>query len=168
MITVQKATEVHVEGIADVCTAAQWDTYSDLCDDAYIQRVCDEFYNHHRILDEIKNTSKEWGGWFVALENRQVIGAIGGGMTGEETGEIFVLYLDPSRRNEGIGTRLLTVVTEQQKKLGAKQQWVSIQKENHKGIPFYEARGFKYQHEQKTYQSKEDEDYTSLRYRREL
>jgi ribosomal protein S18 acetylase RimI-like enzyme len=61
---------------------------------------------------------------------------------------LFVIYLDPTRRNEGIGSKLLDAVTKQQKdEYGAKVQWVSVQKGNMKGIPFYQAKGFKFQYE---------------------
>jgi len=56
--------------------------------------------------------------------------------------EIFVLYLDPMRRGEGIGTLLLDAITEQQRAQGAREQWVSVEPENMKGLPFYYARGF--------------------------
>lgn len=127
-----------------------------------------EFYNKERILDEVTNTNSHWGGYFVAVENDEVIGAGGGGMIGETEGEIFVLYLNPQRRNEGIGTMLLNAITKQQKQeFNATMQWVSVQKGNLKGIPFYEAKGFVYEHEQKTY-GNENEDYISLRYSRQI
>ncbi|MEN1936613.1 GNAT family N-acetyltransferase [Paenibacillus sp. 102] len=53
-----------------------------------------------------------------------------------------MLYLNPSRRGEGIGTMLLHAITERQIEQGAIEQWVSVMKGNQKGIPFYEARGF--------------------------
>lgn len=69
--------------------------------------MIEEFYNPDRILNEVTNTSREWGGYFVAIEGNEVIGAGGGGMIDETAGEVFVLYLNPNRRNEGIGTRIL-------------------------------------------------------------
>ena len=63
-------------------------------------------------------------------------------------GEIFVLYVDPNRRNEEIGTILLDAITHQQKEeFYATKQWVSVEKDNQKGIPFHEAKGFVYEHE---------------------
>jgi ribosomal protein S18 acetylase RimI-like enzyme len=62
-------------------------------------------------------------------------------MINDTAGEVFVLYLGPNRRNEGIGTMLLEAITKQQKEeYNASEQWVSVQKGNEKGIPFYEAR----------------------------
>ena len=95
-----------------------------------------------------------------------MVGAAGGGMIGDDTGELFVIYLDPHRRNEGIGTMLLDAVTKQQKEeYGATRQWVSVQKGNMKGIPFYEVRGFSFVEEKV---SQEYPKYIKLRYLREI
>ncbi|RFU66887.1 GNAT family N-acetyltransferase [Bacillus sp. V59.32b] len=168
MITIQKAEPEHVEGIAKVCSDGYRATYQETHTQEYIERIISEFYNHERILKEIFERQPGWNGWFVALEEGIVVGAGGGGMTGPATGEVFVLYLDPQRRNEGIGTKLLATITEEQIRQGANEQWVSVSKGNDKGIPFYEARGFVKDSEKSSYGNSEGEDYTSLRYRRVL
>lgn len=89
-------------------------------------------------------------------------------MITDSSGELFVLYLNPNRRNERIGTLLLNAITNQQKEFGAIKQWVSVQKGNQKGIPFYEAKGFQFQYEQKGYYDKEGKNYISLRYKRQI
>ncbi|CAN7528669.1 GNAT family N-acetyltransferase [Rossellomorea sp. LjRoot5] len=164
MIHILKANEAHVKGISKVCSDGNWATYRDIYSKNYIEKVIKEFYNEERILKEVTTSNREWGGYFVAVENDEVIGAGGGGMMNETEGELYVLYLDPSRRNEGIGTRLLDAITQQQKEeFHAGKQWVSVQKGNEKGIPFYEARGFVYESEQPVYGNEEGE-YRSLRY----
>ncbi len=169
MLNVLKANASHVKGIAKVCSDAYWATYKELRPEGYIKRVIEEFYNHERILQEVTVTGREWGGYFVAVEEDEVIGAIGGGMIGETSGEVFVLYLNPDRRNEGIGTRLLDVLTKQQKEeFHATEQWVSVAKGNQKGIPFYEARGFIYSKEQRGYGNSGGENFISLRYVRKI
>ncbi|WP_449355795.1 GNAT family N-acetyltransferase [Virgibacillus natechei] len=72
------------------------------------------------------------------------------------------------RRGEGIGTQLVRYITDIQIEKGAKEQWVSVQKGNYKGIRFYEARGFVKDSEQPAYSNTADEDYVSLRYVREI
>ncbi|WP_329610095.1 GNAT family N-acetyltransferase [Pseudalkalibacillus berkeleyi] len=89
-------------------------------------------------------------------------------MTGEDAGEVYVLYMDPNRRGEGVGTKLLAAITDQQVKFGAKFQWVSVQKGNAKGIPFYEAKGFQPDSECVGYGNTEEEHYVSVRYCREV
>src|SRR5699024_1002811 len=143
-----KAAESHVEGISSVCIRGYWATYENTYPKEWIENVIRDFYNHERILGEVTESNSNWGGYFVAVENGKVVGAAGGGMIDEEVGELFVIYIDPDRRNEGIGSGLLNVITKQQKEeYGAKRQWVSVQKGNMKGIPFYESRGFKFQSE---------------------
>jgi len=166
VIEVVRATPAHVAGICQVCADGYRATYADLCTQEYIERVIREFYNEERVLKEVTETGREWGGYFVAVENGRVVGAGGGGMTGERTGELFVLYVAPNRRNEGIGTRLLDAITRQQKGYGATEQWVSVLKGNMKGIPFYEARGFVYQYERPAYANRDGDSYVSLRYKR--
>ncbi|QQK79296.1 GNAT family N-acetyltransferase [Salicibibacter cibi] len=168
MISVVKANEQHVEGIARVCTDGYWATYGYSKPSAYIERMVEAFYNYDRIRQEVTETGKHWGGYFVALDNGEVVGAGGGGLTGAATGELFVLYLDPNRRNEGIGTKILDAVTAQQKEFGAREQWVSVEKDNDMGIPFYEARGFSFKFERESYGNLEGEDYISLRYHRSI
>lgn len=163
-----KADNRHVNGIAKVCIDGYWATYGDTHPKEYINRIIKEFYNVDRISKEVNVSNKHWGGYFVAIENDKILGAGGGGMIGEATGEVFVLYLDPKRRNEGIGTKILEAITKQQKEFGANEQWVSVQKGNQKGIPFYEARGFSFKYEEQGYGNEEEENFISLRYCRQI
>ncbi|MEI2369089.1 GNAT family N-acetyltransferase [Niallia circulans] len=133
MIEVRKAEPKDVEGIAKVCRDGYWATYEDLCSKEYITRIISTFYNRERIHREVTETSREWGGYFVAIDNDEVVGAIGGGMINDTAGEVFVFYISPDRRNEGIGTKLLDVLTKQQKEeFAASEQWVSVAKGNQK------------------------------------
>ncbi|MGG0668290.1 GNAT family N-acetyltransferase [Sporosarcina koreensis] len=169
MIHIIKAQPDHVEGISKVCSDGYWATYSETHSEMYIKGIIEEFYNRERIQKEVLETSKEWGGYFVALEGYEVIGAGGGGMIEETSGEVFVLYLDPSRRNEGIGTMLLDAITKQQKEeFNAKEQWVSVAKGNQKAIPFYEAKGFIFNREVDGHGIVDGERYSSVRYCRTI
>ncbi|MEW9676062.1 GNAT family N-acetyltransferase [Lentibacillus sp. L22] len=168
MVEIRMARLKDVEGIAKVCIDANRDTYKYTHSEEFIERTISEFYNYKRIKQEVLHTSSSWQGWFVAIENDKVVGAIGGGMINDEKGEIFVLYLDINKRREGIGTLLLNYLTDIQKKDGALEQWVSVAKGNQKGIPFYEAKGFKRVKEIKSFESAENENYTSYRYSRNI
>lgn len=162
MIQILKANSTHVDGISKVCTDANWATYSGIYTKEYIEKIIKEYYNPERIRSEVSSSSKGWGGYFVALENDEVVGAGGGGLISDTAGEIYVLYLSPNRRNEGIGSILLDAITTQQKEFGATEQWISVQKGNQKGIPFYEAKGFEFQYEE------QEDGYTSCRYKRQI
>ena len=167
-IRVQKAAPEHAGGIARVCSEGWRDTYRDLHSPDYIERAIREFYDVERIAREIGETGDGWDGWFVALDGKDVVGAIGGGMTGPEEAEVFVLYILPSRRREGIGTMLLDHLTDIQRAKGAKRQWVSVTIGNMKGIPFYEARGFRLAGEREAHFSPEGEELVSHRYVRDI
>lgn len=165
---IRKAQPRDAAGIRKVCTDGNRSTYPGLLPQQEIERVIEKFYNEQRILQEIDNTSQDWNGWFVAVDEGEVVGAGGGGFTDEAVAEIYVLYLDPERKYQGIGTKLLEAITEDQKARGAGTQWVSVAKGNQMAIPFYEARGFVFQCEQAAYDMPEDSSHRSVRYMREL
>ncbi len=168
LIEVKKADRQHIEGIIKVCSDGYRATYINTHSLDYIERIINEFYNYDRVRNDVLHSSDVWNGYFVALESNRVVGAIGGGLIDKDKGEVFVLYLDPNRRGEGIGTQLLQVLTELQKSKGATQQWVSVSKGNMKGIPFYEAKGFQFIKEQDSFDNTESEEYISLRYCRKI
>jgi ribosomal protein S18 acetylase RimI-like enzyme len=167
-IRVQRATPEHAEGISRVCSEGWRDTYAGLHSADYIEQAIREFYNMERIIRETTETGDGWDGWFVALDGEDVVGAIGGGMTGPEEAEVFVLYVLPSRRGEGIGTRLLDHLSDIQRTKGVKKQWVSVTMGNMKGIPFYEARGFRLVGDREAHYNPDGEALRSLRYTRDL
>ena len=168
MIEIRRAEVEDAQGISKVCSDGYRNTYPELLPQHHIEKVIQEFYNEKRIKGEITTISKAWNGWFVAVDEEEVVGAGGGGFIEDETSELFVIYLDPTRKREGIGSKLLVAITEDQIERGAKEQWVSVTKGNDMGIPFYEAVGFEYQLECPAYDMPEEEGYKSLRYKRDL
>lgn len=142
MIQIKLADSSHVQGIINVCRDGYTDVSKGILSDELIQKNCEKYYNKDRITNETSGVSKSWGGYFVAIENNQVVGAGGGGLIDDDKARLYVLYLNPSERNRGIGSKLLEAITIQQKNLGAKEQYITVQKDNMKGIPFYKARGF--------------------------
>lgn len=168
-IEVRKAEPGDEQGIVDVCVAAQWNTYRDLYSNDYIDRVIEKFYTVDRVSNEIKDTNQNWNGYFVALLNNEIVGAIGGGVDEEGVAEVYVLYLNPAKRGQGIGTKLLNYLTDVQRaEYGAHEQWVSVTKGNQMGIPFYEAREFTFQYEQQAYESETEDNAVSLKYKRTI
>ncbi|CAM3149498.1 GNAT family N-acetyltransferase [Filibacter tadaridae] len=168
-VSLRQAVKSDAKGVTDVLVASQWFTYEKLYSEHYISNLISNYYNVERIEQEIVSISEKWHGYFIAEMNGQIVGAIGGGMTNKNVGEVYVFYLDPSMRGKGIGTRLLNFFTAIQKsRYGAKEQWVSVAKGNTYAIPFYETRGFIYQYEEAAYGTTEDDDDVSLKYKREL
>ena len=166
-LVIRRAELADAEGIARVCAAGWRDTYRGIKEPERIEAVIAEYYTPERISGEIA-AREGWDGWIVASEDDGVIGAGGGGMTEPGVGEIFVLYLDPKRRGEGIGTRLLDAITDQQRAQGAREQWVSVEPENTKGLPFYYARGFEVRGEVPEWGTPPEEGRVSLRLMRRL
>lgn len=167
-IEIRKADLEDIQGIIRVCSDGYRATYPGLLPEAYIEKIIEDFYCEERIRNEILNTDSAWNGWFVAVEDGQVIGAGGGGFIGENAAELFVLYLNPCRKREGIGSRLLACITAEQIQLGAKEQWVSVARGNTVAIAFYKAVGFQYQGQRPAHGLPEEAEIFSLRYRRLL
>jgi ribosomal protein S18 acetylase RimI-like enzyme len=167
LCTIRRAEARDAEGIARVCAAGWRDTYPGIKEPERIEAVIAEYYTPERIRGEIA-PAEGWDGWIVAVEEDTVIGAGGGGLTEPGVGEIFVLYLDPARRGEGIGTLLLDAITEQQRARGAREQWVSVEPDNAKGLPFYYARGFELRGERPEWGTAPEEGRISLRLVRRL
>jgi ribosomal protein S18 acetylase RimI-like enzyme len=164
---VRKATVNDVEGIRGVCSAGWRDTYVDLMSPEMIERTIAEFYSADRLRREVVDP-KGWNGWWVAESDGAVLGAGGGGMIGPGIGELFVLYVDPARRGQGTGSRLLDTITAELRGQGAREQWVSVAKGNMKGIPFYRARGFAERGEQLAHGSAHGEGIIAIRMWRAL
>jgi ribosomal protein S18 acetylase RimI-like enzyme len=166
-IVVRPAEAADAEDIARVCAEGWRDTYRGLYAPERIEAVIAEYYTPERIRGEMR-AREGWDGWLVALDDGAVVGAGGGGMIEPGAGEVFVLYLDPARRREGIGTLLLDAITEQQLAHGAREQWVSVEPDNSKGLPFYEARGFEVRGERPAWGTAPEEGRVSLRLVRRL
>ena len=158
---VRKAILADVEGIRRVCIAGQRDTYRELRTPEETERIIAEWYSSERVRRDVQDR-QNWNGYFVALDGDTVVGAGGGAFSPPDSSELYVLYLDPKRRGEGIGTLLLNAITDELISQGAREQWVSVMPNNMKGIPFYKARGFVRQGER----SYKNSDETNWLFRR--
>ena len=168
-ITIRRAIRNDAAAITDILVTSQWFTYEKFYSEDYLTKLIEKYYNVKRIEQEIVTINEQWHGYFIAEKDGIIVGAIGGGMTSETTGEVYVFYLDPLMRGMGIGTRLLDFFTKIQKyTYGAQEQWVSVAKGNMFGIPFYEARGFIFQHEELAYGTSIEDQDISLKYKRDL
>ncbi|MFC4358096.1 GNAT family N-acetyltransferase [Halobium salinum] len=163
MFEVRRAEPGDEAGICRVCTAGWRDTYDDRHPEEYVDEVVDEYYTEERVAREIENP-EGWDGWHVAVENEGIIGAAGGGLTDAETGEVYVLYVDPAAQRQGAGTSLLNAVTEEQVEAGATEQWVSVVDGNGVGTDFYRQHGFTVEGRRE----EEGESVASLRLQRRI
>lgn len=144
MVDVRQATPDDVPDIIHVCRRAWSVTYADLHTEDYIARVLDEYYNPERVLKEVRETSRNWNGYWVAERDGQILGCIGGGVNEKNAGHIYVFYVLPELKRQGIGSALLEQFTQyQQETYGITEQWVtSVTEGNLMAIPFYEGQGF--------------------------
>lgn len=143
MVKVRFATVEDAGAISEICSEAWRITYANLYSKDYIDRVIADFYNIDRIRKECEESSEDWHGYIVAVDqDKHVLGCIGGACTGH-TGFVYVLYVKPDRKGEGIGSALLDFLTDYQKEhYGITHQEVNVTTGNRMGIPFYEKRGF--------------------------
>ncbi|RKQ17191.1 GNAT family N-acetyltransferase [Oceanobacillus bengalensis] len=162
-ITITKPETKHTKAIAKICATGWRQTVEGVLSENYQIENVHFWYNENKVYHDIKAGTYS----HIALLHDEVVGVIGGGMTGENVGEIFVLYVDETLRYKGIGRLLLEALTKQQLESDATEQWVSVQEGNMRGIPFYEARGFVFQGK-KTTVTETGEKQTSLRYNRQL
>ena len=150
MIEVRQATVADVPGIARVCSEGVrvTDGSQNLAPPEAIEAGIELYYNHDRLTREVQDITDVQSGYFVAIDTvlDQVVGATCGGLTDTTTAILYCLYLDPTRKREGIGSKLLKIVTDDAVKRGANVQWVHATKGNEMGIPFYLAKGFEFSH----------------------
>lgn len=162
-IIIEKPQFQHIPEIARICTVGWKQTVEGMLSEEYQNKNVNYWYNHNKVRSDIESGNYS----HVALIGSKVVGTVGGAITGPARGDVFVLYVDETYRYQGIGRRLLTALTNQQIAEGAREQWVSVEKDNWRGIPFYEARGFVLQ-EERISNIAPGETHVSLKYKRTI
>lgn len=137
-ISIRKVEEKDTERIADICSNGWRETVAGKLSETAQIKTVRHWYNH----DKVKSDIKKGGYTYVALADTRVIGVIGGGMSDNRTGHIYVFYIDRKYRYKGIGKKLLDKITHLHKERGALRQKVSVQKDNDLGLPFYKSHRF--------------------------
>jgi N-acetylglutamate synthase-like GNAT family acetyltransferase len=118
-----KPERKHAEVIAAICSKGWRQTVAGKLSEEYQRQNVDFWYNLARVKEEIQS-----GGYcYIAMIAGRVAGVIGVAMTGQVTGEVFVLYVDESVRYKCAGKLLLEALTMDQEQQGAAEQWVSVQ-----------------------------------------
>lgn len=137
------ATPADAQAICDICSSAWRVTYKDLNPPEYIEQVIADFYSLDRVTKECSTSDQHWHGYMVAELDGHVLGAIGGGVSEDNLGHIYVLYVHPDHKGKGLGRALVNFLTShQQETYGISRQQVTVAQNNQMGIPFYEAMGF--------------------------
>jgi GNAT superfamily N-acetyltransferase len=149
MVGVELAEAGHAAGICRVGTASWRDAYSDVLPDDYVEANIRVRYDPERIAEQIAD-SDGVGEWLVALDRgaedgdaiRTVVGTVRDDRPEAGVGEVSGLYVHPDWQGEGVGSRLLSVVTERQRAAGATEQHTYVFADNDAAIGFYESKGF--------------------------
>lgn len=162
-IIIEQPSYAHIPEIARICATGWKQTVEGQLSEAFQDKNVDYWYNHNKVREDIDSGSYS----YVALIGSKLVGTIGGMMTTQERGDIFVLYVDENYRYQGIGHQLLDEFTKEQVSAGVKEQWVSVQKDNWRGIPFYESNGFVLQ-EENSRKTDTGEIHISLKYKRKV
>lgn len=154
MIKIRRATIADVPGIVRVCSAGFRfsEASQHLRSSEEIEKSIATYYNPERVAKDVTAISERWRGYFVAVDTQssEVVGSGIGCLTQNDPSSsiLLALYLDPTRRREGIGSALLTEITRDLVTQGASEQWVYATKGNELGIPFYQAMGFEFVREE--------------------
>ena len=144
-LEVRLARPGEADQVCEVCAEGFAASSAGILPPETIRRPAATYYSPDRVRAEIESAgaTPAWQGYVVAADpDGQVLGAAGGGVRQGGLGQVYVLYLRMDLRGRGLGTALLDFVTDQQRRAGAREQWVSVTEGNDLGIPFYRARGF--------------------------
>ncbi|GIF06644.1 hypothetical protein Asi03nite_41820 [Actinoplanes siamensis] len=164
----RSATSVDATRIAEICTTAYRVAFREVLPAGYIDRTVGIYFGADRVARQVPADPPKWFGYQVAEEDGRVLGAAGGGLTRPGVGELHLIYLDPAERGRGLGTLLLDRVTEQIRRAGGTEVWLSVFLGDAAGIGFYRSRGFQPVETVQADLSREDDHIRSLRMRRAL
>lgn len=160
VVTTKGATAEEADDICRICRASWREAYRDVLPSEYVEANVRLRYKPERIAGQIEENDGT-PGWLVALDdgeserregtdktdetdqmNETVVGVIRGDRPEPGVGEIFSLYVHPDRQGEGVGSALLTALTERQRERGATDQWVYVFADHDDAIGFYDSKGF--------------------------
>lgn len=140
-VVIVKSQPSHSEEIARICAEGWEQTVENQGLKVETKKkIVEKWYNPDRVKEDINKGDYA----YTALVNGKVAGTIGGKLLGTDS-HIWVFYVDPVYRYQGIGRQLLQAFTEEHQNAGAATQFVSVVDTNQYGIPFYESVGFELQ-----------------------
>ncbi|MEU0170306.1 GNAT family N-acetyltransferase [Streptomyces iakyrus] len=144
-VEVRPAVSAEAAAISQLLALVIRDSYTEILEKRAVERLVSTNCSLPRISAElgIPGGAPSWLGWLVATDaDGQIVGAAAGGVPGPGQGELYTLCAAPNRRRDGIGSALLSVLTERMRDHDAKGQSVSLPAEPDPSMPFYTAHGF--------------------------
>lgn len=122
--------------IRDVARRSMQTSYS--LEPKAIVGAIDEWYDENRVRNTLEDDDKVL---LVAERDGQVVAFSDSVVTGENTGEILWLHVDPDYRSEDIGIELFKATSNHLRQLGASNLRGRVLADNAGGNAFYENRG---------------------------
>ncbi|MET9528613.1 GNAT family N-acetyltransferase [Streptomyces coeruleorubidus] len=144
-VDVRSAAFAEAPAVSRLLAAAIRESYTGVLERNAVERLVSVNCSLPRISAEIgvPGGAPSWLGWLVAVEaGGQIVGAAAGGVPAPGEGELYALCTAPKRRRDGIGSALLSVLTERMRRHGARRQSVSLPSEDDPSLPFCTAHGF--------------------------
>lgn len=138
-VSVRETTVEDVPEIRNVARRGWTAAYGDFLAEATIEHAMDEWYASETVRGQVE---REEIAHFVAAGNGEIVGYVGGGISDGESGAVWTFYVDPSRWDEGIGTRLFEHELDALRERGVTRVTIRVLAENAVGRSFYESRGF--------------------------
>jgi ribosomal protein S18 acetylase RimI-like enzyme len=142
MADIRPAEPGDVSGIRRVATAGWNAAYGEFMPADTIETVLDEWYSEPKVRRAVEDSGSSY---LVAIDDGIVVGfaSAGPAQGGDaETAQLYVIYVDPARWGDGIGTDLLAAVSERLSNRGFQRLLVQVLAENEVGRSFYEGHGF--------------------------
>lgn len=151
---IREAERGDVEGVREVARRS-WETdYPTILSRETIDETVEEWYAPEQLAFDIESDDAHV---IIAVEEEGTIGfahAISEG----ESGTLLRLYIDPERREEGIGTRLVKTTCEILAEEGCERIEAMVLEANEPGNSFYRTYGFSPERESETMIGKERHD----------
>jgi N-acetylglutamate synthase-like GNAT family acetyltransferase len=131
---IRKAQQEDIKAIQQVAKRSWHDTYQGLIPEQVQDQFLRMAYSDAYMVKRVEQTV-----CVVAEMDKQVVGFANASQK-EDKADLHAIYLLPSAKGNGIGTRLLHALLEEM--TGIKQLYVEVEKGNASGEQFYNAKGF--------------------------
>ncbi len=128
-----------VDGIINVARITWHDTYAGIILPEIQEHLLERWYSTS-VIEAALTQSESW--FYVAMAKEQVIGYAQFIVRKNRRGELTRIYVLPEYQYQGIGKRMLKDGLSSLKNYGMEKVFVQVEKENAKGINFYERNGF--------------------------
>jgi len=136
MTEIRKAKPQDAEEIHEIALKSWKDAYEDILPEEVIEEVIDEWYDTEDLKDQVDK-----GFFYITEKESKLAGFVHATVDGGDAA-LHRLYVDPDHQREGIGSELYGRVEEDLKE-NAESVELEVFAKNHKGVSFYEKKGFK-------------------------